>query len=267
MVIDSDFAQGFSIQTAYYLVCACQAAYLDDLGNWAVDLALGEHAATFQFGDFHGFVADMDAVTLVAFRGTDNIENWLTDGRIIQIQDSAYPGLVHRGFAAAMQVIWPDLKARLPAPSVGRPVWVTGHSLGAALATLASIRLVNEGYTVKSVYTYGSPRVGNPDFHSAYSTVNYRFVNNNDVVPHVPLEILLLGVPNSGLRHFAYKHVGTVKYLNRSGQLGEGMSDWDTKKDFVLHALERADGVPEPDAIADHHIGNYVKKVAMNLPP
>jgi hypothetical protein len=31
-------------------------------------------------------------------------------------------------------------------------------------------------------------------------------------------------------------------------------------------ALERADGVPEPDAIADHHIGNYVRKIATNLP-
>ncbi|HKB37244.1 MAG TPA: lipase family protein [Gemmataceae bacterium] len=267
MVIDSDLdAPSFSVRTAYYLAHACQAAYLDTLGDWAVELALGPTADTFQFGAFHGFVANMERVSLVAFRGTDNIENWVTDGHTVQVEDKTYPGKVHQGFAEAMGEIWPGLRERLPAPAGSRPVWVTGHSLGGALATLAAIRLESEGYTVRAAYTYGSPRVGNLDFYEAYQPINYRFVNNNDVVPHVPLEFMVLGVRHRGLVLFRYKHVGTLKYLDRHGHLGEGMSDWDMKKEFTLNALMRSGGTIEPDALADHRIDNYVRAIATNLP-
>jgi triacylglycerol lipase len=267
MPIPNDFdTPGFSITTAYYLVNACQASYLNELGDWIAELALGKQAATFQFGAMHGFVADMPGATVLAFRGTDNIENWLTDGRAVQVTDPAYAGKVHRGFATALAEMWADLKARLPPAGTGRPLWVTGHSLGAALATLASVRLLNEGYAVKGVYTFGCPRVGNLVFYDAYKPEQFRFVNNNDLVPHVPLETLLVGVPGSGILHFVYKHVGTLKYMNRQGRLGEGMSNWNAKKEFLLGALVRSGGTQEPDAIADHHIGNYVKAVAVNLP-
>src|SRR2546430_672987 len=78
--ISSDFdTPGFSIRTAYYLASACQASYLEELGDWAVELALGPQAAVFGFAAFHGFLSVTDQVTLLAFRGTDSIENWLTD--------------------------------------------------------------------------------------------------------------------------------------------------------------------------------------------
>ena len=120
----------------------------------------------------------------------------------------------------------------------------------------AAYRLRAEGYPVRATYTYGSPRVGNLDFYNGYTPVNYRFVNNNDLVPHVPLEFLLVGLlpddfklfgnPLHGLRHFVYKHVGTLKYLDRHGRLGEGTF--------------------EPAAVNDHHIWNYVRAVGSNLP-
>ena len=266
MPIENDFANTeFSVQTAFYLVNACQAAYLNELGDWAVELALGEKAATFSFGPLNGFVADTPTATLLAFRGTDNPENWLTDFQATQITDPAYTGKVHCGFARALQGIWQQLTAMLPAASVGRPLWVTGHSLGAGLATLASVRLLNAGYDVRPVHTFGSPRVGDLEFFDAYLPISYRWVNNNDVVPHVPLEQILTGVPNTGLSLFRYKHVGTLKYLDRQGRLGEGTSNWETKKEFLLDVLARNNGAPEPAAVADHHIGNYVEAIKNNL--
>ena len=62
-----------------------------------------------------------------------------------------------------------------------------------------------------------------------------------------------------------YKHVGTLKYLDRNGQLGEGMSDWDQKKEFLANALIRGQGTFEPAAIDDHHIQNYVAAVGQAL--
>jgi hypothetical protein len=267
MAIPNDFqAAGFSIRTAYYLAKASEAAYADQLGDLGVELALGDRAATFQFEEFHGFVADLGGDLLLAFRGTANVANWLTDSHIIQVEDPAYPGKVHRGFAGALEGMWPTVKGLMPPPGPGRAVWVTGHSLGGALASLAAVRLLREGYRVAGTYTYGSPRVGDLAFYEGYEPVNYRFVNNNDVVPHVPLETLLLGVPGVGMLPVVYKHVGTLKYLDRHGRLGEGMSGWAAKKEFMLNALFRAGGVPGLTAVDDHHIANYVQKIAVNLP-
>jgi hypothetical protein len=135
---------------------------------------------------------------------------------------------------------------------------------------------MNEGCNLRATYTYGSPRVGNLAFYQGYNPLTYRFVNNNDLVPHVPLEFLIAAVtlgdvdifgrPAHGLLHFTYKHVGTLKYMGRHGKLGEGMNDWDQKKEFMMKALMETGGRFEPEAVADHHIWNYVKAVGSNLP-
>ncbi|HSU67742.1 MAG TPA: lipase family protein, partial [Tepidisphaeraceae bacterium] len=157
-----------------------------------------------------------------------------------------------------MNDLWPLISAKLPHTSSAR-VWVTGHSLGGAMATLAALRLATEGLDVRGVYTFGSPRVGNDEFYAKYSVPHYRLVNNNDVVPHVPLETTLVG-----LRLFTYKHVGTLEYLDRNGLLGGGMSNWDVKKAFMIDALLRAGG-PWPEAAADHFIRNYIAAIEANF--
>jgi len=78
--------------------------------------------------------------------------------------------------------------------------------------------------------------------------------------------MMVLGVRHRGLVLFRYKHVGTLEYLDRHGHLGEGMSDWSAKKEFILNALMRSGGTIEPDALADHHIDNYIKAIGTNLP-
>ena len=67
---------------------------------------------------------------------------------------------------------------------------------------LASVRLAGQGFQVKAVYTFGSPRVGDNVFYNAYqfNANNDRFVNYNEIVPHLPLLL-------------AFKHVGTPELL------------------------------------------------------
>jgi predicted lipase len=59
-----------------------------------------------------------------------------------------------------------------------------GHSLGAALATLAADRLPD----VQGLYTFGSPRVGDKGFQAHFRVKAYRLVNGKDIVPTVPGE-------------------------------------------------------------------------------
>jgi triacylglycerol lipase len=109
-------------------------------------------------------------------------------------------GNVHEGFAAALDAVWELIAARLRSLP-GRTVWFTGHSLGAAVATLAADRFGAPG----GVYTLGSPRVGDDDFVSEFNARqggrSFRYVNNHDVVTHVPPSRLGFGHVDSE-RHF-----------------------------------------------------------------
>ena len=83
-----------------------------------------------------------------------------------------------------------------------RKIWMTGHSLGAALATLAADRYGN----VQGVYTFGSPRVGDGAFKKNFEVEAYRIVNNKDIVTRVP-------PPGR------YKHVGDIKFIDADGNI------------------------------------------------
>ena len=74
-------------------------------------------------------------------------------------------GKVHRGFKAALSEVWTSLEKHISNLHRNNlKIWLTGHSLGAALATLAADRLGN----AQGLYTFGSPRIGDRDFKNQY---------------------------------------------------------------------------------------------------
>ena len=126
-----------------------------------------------------------------------------TDVNLLLETDPPQRGKVHRGFKLALDVIWnpaangdastaqAGLKATLDAiRKRGKrlhgkepTLWFTGHSLGAALATLAA----NRYKKVQGLYTFGSPMVGNPEFTQSFQvSQHFRIVNNRDIVALVP---------------------------------------------------------------------------------
>ena len=133
-------------------------------------------------------------------------------------------------------------------------IWVTGHSLGGALATMMGAEILRridagENYKLKGVYTFGSPRVGNNAFHAKFTkaaaasgTRVVRFRNGDDIVTAVPGLLL------------EYKHVGTLAHLSEDGlelpekdpkytgvgSVGDhNMSGWDAKKKAVTGYYRR----------------------------
>ena len=138
--------------------------------------------------------------TILAFRGTESDvrDDWSTDftHELIDLQGAGTEtdGHVHKGFTNALDLVWTDVLAQVKR-SKG-PIFVTGHSLGGALATLATLRLMlldDPKIRVAALYTYGSPRVGDAGFAKLFNTLHEkhgvklrRYVNNNDIVAMIP---------------------------------------------------------------------------------
>ncbi len=177
--------------------------------------------------------------TVIAFRGTADVRNWLTDfdARLLTENDCR----IHAGFAKALTSVEGQLRpedfdiarsaafrrslspAEAGTPCAEKRLWLTGHSLGGALALLYAWRFVTGyGYNpFAGIYTFGQPRVGDAAFRDSYNEplsrpadtlsppsgeragrgaglldCTWRVVNAVDIVPHVPW---LLG---------CYRHAG-----------------------------------------------------------
>jgi hypothetical protein len=153
----------------------------------------------------YGYVAANPTLQriIVSFRGSVNIKSW------IQNLDFAKTALnlpndngakVHRGFYECYTGIKDRLHTLITSALATYPDYtltVTGYSLGAAIATIASAHLYNNFPDAKiQTFTYGSPRVGDAKFASYISRLfpetsdvlsqPLRVVNYNDMVPRVP---------------------------------------------------------------------------------
>lgn len=105
-------------------------------------------------------------------------------------------------------------------------VYVTGHSLGGALATLlalelSSSQLAKRGAISVTMYNFGSPRVGNKKFAQVYNEKvkdSWRVVNHRDIIPSVPR---LMGYCH--VAHPIYLAAGDVENaLENMELLGDG---------------------------------------------
>ncbi len=132
---------------------------------------------------------------VLAFRGTEQkLQDFIADLEINVIPLNQNDIEVHPGFSSGLASIWGLVETELNKLSC--PIFYTGHSLGAALATLAALKKAPS-----AVYTYGSPRVGNIAFVNALKNIPiYRVVDNIDVVETVPLETM--GYCHAGKEHW-----------------------------------------------------------------
>ena len=97
-------------------------------------------------------------------------------------------------------------------------IFVTGHSLGAALATLATIHIASQtGFKKPILYTFASPRVGNRTFAAQFKALeHYRIANSEDFVPAIPLSIGKFSkLFESILPKQIYQHAGEPLYFTQ----------------------------------------------------
>ncbi len=190
----AEFDNGFNYVNAWWLAEASALAYSDkekvakELKKVGFDkLDVIETKTVDCFIAFNGFVV------LVIFRGSELrprpdgngfkkvIADWSTN-LSFKLVDWESGGQVHSGFKKALDDMWPKF-LRILKQYKESSIWFTGHSLGAALATLAADRV---GCTA-GVYGFGSPRVGDEEYQKRFSVGNFtRIINNTDVVNYLP---------------------------------------------------------------------------------
>ena len=131
--------------------------------------------------EFSYHVKQDRGVTILIFRGTDNVKNVWTDIDARPTKDDSLGGAyLHRGFKDAATWIFEDIKRDY---KLEKTVYLTGHSLGGAVAQIIGLWLHNAGYHVQ-IYTFGSPKVSTTFFGNR--PIHYRVLVRNDPVPFVP---------------------------------------------------------------------------------
>ncbi|MEL6601963.1 MAG: lipase family protein [Cyanobacteria bacterium J06614_10] len=223
--------------------------------------------------DTQAYMFRTDDFMVLAFRGSQEPKDWLTNVttqlRNFTIRKdgvtsiSSYKGRVHTGFFLAWSIIEKSVLAQIARwqqdlAERGQslpPLYITGHSLGGALATMAAAALSDNGVAVAGVYTFGQPRVGDRTFASQLNThikgKVFRFVNNNDIVPHVPPPFSVLNPTRF------YGHVGMAKYFDAAGSIRANYK-------LANRLLNRSVGLVKGlvgagfDLISDHNMEYYI---------
>jgi len=195
---------------------------------------------------------------------------------------------VHNGFWEAFRHVKEDIVSCLDEEeNKSLPVYITGHSLGGALAIVATYCLTSD--RIAACYTFGSPRVGNLQFGQSIRPPVYRVVNASDIVTRVPpavfvdvTTVVLRALPiipytakfADFLERFrGYRHYGDMRYMDSAPQ-----SIAADTGNVIYPALivssnppqilrwfwwgKRAIATMGRAAVEDHSIDHYVNKLA-----
>lgn len=209
--LDSATAKEFSPTNAAMLAQCSLLVYVKENEFIEEKLRLA-HFTNIQFFDTDGtfaFLAEGPRDIVITFRGSETGDrtDYLTDAKFHQRPFTA-DGKAHPGFAQALEQVDENLRSSLKQALEEDPsktVWATGHSLGAALATLFSIQ--NPDY-VHVLYPIGSPRVVNRRLAQRWHNqlAIFRVVNNNDLITRLPTPPF-------------YEHIGPTFFLAVDGEL------------------------------------------------
>jgi len=193
---------------------------------------------------------------IVVFRGTEGaqgVRDWLTNlHHLMLTPPSSWGSLnVHRGFYNALSTIYQSVRNQVRATRTNnQKVFLTGHSLGGALATLCAFRLQKVGSVgVDGVYTFGAPRVGDLDFANQYNDIlkskTFRWVYKNDFAPQLPDRA---GLATNRPRYF---HSGLLNSVKPDGSI-------------ELDHLDLPAGF-DASSIADHDMKRYIATMYSRL--
>ena len=214
-----------------------------------------------RYSDTFAFVQVENDAVWVVFRGTCPESRQQVKADILShMNPEPDAGRVHLGFQNELDNVWQEIETAIT-PHVGHPIYVVGHSLGGAMATIAAARLLrkslkygNPALTPAGLITFGSPRAGDSEFASFVHGINisqneserigiWRFRNNNDIVTRVPPYFL------------GWKHCGRTVYIDHKENIH--FDPW--LSTLILSGFRGAGLRILRDSVADHSMSNYLQ--------
>jgi hypothetical protein len=256
-------------------------------GGLTLEKKIGEDPADWNAPGTQAMFVTGANFAILAFRGTeaDDPQNLQDDLEIVLVPEPDYksgptpqlghfsailhlfadPCLVHRGFQKALNRVWDQVYAVLADYRSKNPdseICLTGHSLGGALALLTYSRFRDANVLA---YTIGCPRVGNASFIARVAAAgggNFRCVNFNDLVTHIPLESeLYLHAPQNCHR---FDEAGWLD-LEHDGTLAADVGVLERvigglPGDLVGNP-EKLDSLPAPPGLVDHSPARYCMRL------
>ncbi|KAM7204362.1 Alpha/Beta hydrolase fold [Rhypophila sp. PSN 637] len=145
--------------------------------------------------DHRGFIAvdHTKKLIVISLRGTVSVRNWITDFITTQTPCAITKDcLLHTGFFASWLEISSAVFTHTQAAVKQFPTYrvvATGHSLGAATATIATAYLRKQANIPVDIFTFGSPRVGNSAFAkfvTSQAGAEYRVTHDADPIARLP---------------------------------------------------------------------------------
>lgn len=214
-----------------FLVQACVQANTQFKNNGTFTIPAGYRLVQgFQanaWGDYGwlGYIIESPQDIVIAFRASATSKDVKAD---IDYPQVVYPfvpysGYTHKGFTSVYSACRNQIIAALR-ELPPKTLYITGHSLGGALAVLNAIDVAaNTHFTRPIMVNFGAPRVGNPAFAATYNYFvprSIRVVNVNDAITNLPFK---KSKPLISKTVLYYQHVGHQFSLdfNGSGILGD----------------------------------------------
>ncbi len=199
-----------------------------------------------------GAMIEHEDYLCMAFRGTDEILDWIDNINAFSKQEMF--GHFHTGFYNSLEDIWSDINKSYEKllQDKKRPIFITGHSLGGAMAAIAAAKFIHKDKPFTSVYTFGQPRAMTREtcrlFNAECKGRFFRFQNNNDIVTRIPARIM------------GYSHVGECLYISEEKEIHKDVGFW-------FKFLDSVDGVMENikekgmDCVKDHDMADYLSAI------
>ncbi len=276
----------YSDRTAWLMAKMSKLAYLpfenDDTElKTALSEADFELIKCFNKDGTQAFLAkrNADKMMILSFRGTQT--DGLTLETFFDVLTDLYATMhtdkngvkTHKGFQMAFQRVETEILRQIQKPA-DYGLYITGHSLGGALALIATSAINSEN--LGACYTFGSPKVGNEEFDDKIKAPIYRVINSYDIVPFLPftplmsplLWLIAIIISNNKIKVLIenfreYQHHGDMRFLtnvslNKNTKVLTKFSEKSRLlKLFWLSLTKRTDM-----GVQHHSVDNYCEKLA-----
>jgi hypothetical protein len=262
--------KGFSVVNAWWFAEAAFLAYCHPgFARMAYQLAGYDGFKFFQGKGTEVMIAWNERDSIVSFRGTElksssALHEILTDLNAVPVSFDQ-GGKVHKGFLLGLEEVWEgddglcSFLEHMLDDHPRRSMWICGHSLGGALASLCFARLPR----ATGLYLFGSPRVGDQDFVDLFKDrCVWRLEHARDPVPLIPLDLPAL--------NFGYKDSGQMKFIKMSGELQDNrpqfsLEDSKSKMAQVMDQREERSEAEKSSPQGEENGGDVLSKITDHL--